>query len=163
MGLFIGVDEQSQRFGQIGQGMGFVLADLIDYLIEHCYGLSIVLLGAQHAERNESTKPPIRGLGFADKGGRHGYFLQWSRLYSAEESPVGVKGFYKPVFRPSRSLRRIDKGDCFALVPSVDTKILVIDSDNAVAWIKLAHADEAKVSEIGLAVGIAARENRKLG
>jgi hypothetical protein len=163
MGLFIGVDEQGQGFSQLGQGMRFVLADLIDYLIEHCRGLSIVLLGAQHAERNESTKPPIGGVGFADKGGRHGYFLQWSRLYSAEESPVGVKGFYKPVFRPSRSLRRIDKGDCFALVPSVDTKILVIDSDNAVAWIELAHADEAKVSEIGLAVGIAARENRKLG
>ena len=54
-------------------------------------------------------------------------------------------------------MRRIDKGDRFALVPSVDAKIFVIDSDNAMAWIKLAHADEAKVSEIGLAVGIAAR------
>ena len=86
-----------------------------------------------------------------------------SRLYAAEESLVGVKGFYRPVFRPSISLRRIDKGDRFALVPSIDAKILVIDSDNAVAWIKLAHANEAKVSEIGLAVGIAARECRKLG
>ena len=37
----------------------------------------MVLLGAQHAERNESTKPPIGGVGFADEGGRHGYFLQW--------------------------------------------------------------------------------------
>jgi hypothetical protein len=26
------VDEQRQRFSQIGQRMGFVLADLIDYL-----------------------------------------------------------------------------------------------------------------------------------
>jgi hypothetical protein len=57
-GLFIGVDEQGQRFSQIGQGMGFVLADLIDYLIEHCHGLSIVLLGAQYTHRNESTKSP---------------------------------------------------------------------------------------------------------
>jgi hypothetical protein len=71
MGLFIGVDEQGQRFSQIGQGMGFVLADLIDYLIEHCYGLSIVILGTQHAERNESTKSPVGGLSFADNGGRH--------------------------------------------------------------------------------------------
>src|SRR5262245_54396972 len=163
MGFFIGVDKHGQRFSQIGQGMRFVLADLIDHLIEHCHGFPIVLLGAQHAERNESTNPPIRGLSFADKCGRHRYLLQWPRLYSAEESPVGVKGFPQTCVPPSRSLRRIDKGDRFALVPSIDAKILVIDSDNAVAWIKLAHANEAKVSEIGLAVGIAARESRKLG
>ena len=51
--------------------MGFVLADLIDYLIEHWQRLSIVLFGAQYAKRNESTKPPIGGVGFADEGGRH--------------------------------------------------------------------------------------------
>src|SRR5262249_11378229 len=90
--------------------MRLVLADFIDYLIENGHGLLIVLLGSQHTKRNESTKPPIGGLGCADKGGSHGYFLQWPRLYAAEESLVGVKGFYKPVFRPLRSLRRIDKG-----------------------------------------------------
>jgi hypothetical protein len=41
--------------------MRFVSADLIDYRIEHCRRLPIVLLGAQHAERNES--PGFRGQG----------------------------------------------------------------------------------------------------
>ena len=35
MGLFIGLDEQGQRLGQLGQGMRFVLADLIEYFIEN--------------------------------------------------------------------------------------------------------------------------------
>ena len=83
MGLFIGVDEQGERFGQIGQAMGFVLADLIEDLVENGHGLSIVLLRAQDAERNKSTKPPVGGMGFADGWSRHGYFLQWLRLYSA--------------------------------------------------------------------------------
>ncbi|MBI4487777.1 MAG: hypothetical protein HY694_01710 [Deltaproteobacteria bacterium] len=41
MGLLIGVDEQSKSFGQISQGMRFVLADLIEYVIEDGHGLSI--------------------------------------------------------------------------------------------------------------------------
>ena len=60
MGL-IGVREQSQRFGSIGQGTPFVLADLIEYLVEKGHGLLIVFVGAQDAKRSESTKPPIGG------------------------------------------------------------------------------------------------------
>src|SRR5215467_2372822 len=81
MSLFIRVDEEAQRFCEISQGMSLVLADLIDYLIENGHGFSIVPLGAEHAERNESTKPPIGGLGFTDKCGRHRYLLQWLRLH----------------------------------------------------------------------------------
>jgi hypothetical protein len=41
--------------------------------------------------------------------------------------------------------RRADKGDGFTFVPPVDAEIFVIHSDDAVARVKLAHADEAKI------------------
>lgn len=43
-------------------------------------------------------------------------------------------------------VRRTDKGDGFAFVPPVDAEIFAIHRDDAVAGVKLAHADEAKVS-----------------
>jgi len=143
MGL-IGVREQSQRFGSIGQGTPFVLADLIEYLVEKGHGLLIVFVGAQDAKRSESTKPPIGG-------GFHG------RRWQTWLFPPMVPCRTPHSLHSSRGLRRTDKGDGFALVSSVDTKILPIDRDHVVARIKLAHADEAKVSEIGLTVGIAIR------
>jgi hypothetical protein len=38
-----------------------------------------------------------------------------------------------------------DKGDGFTFVPPVDAETFVIHSDDAVAGVKLAHADEAKI------------------
>jgi len=50
----------------------------------------------------------------------------------------------KTLRHPSR-LRRTDQGDGFPFVPPVDAEIFEIDCDDAVAGIKLAHADEAKI------------------
>ena len=41
--------------------------------------------------------------------------------------------------------RRADKGDGFTFVPSVDAETFVIYCDDAVARVKLAHVDEAKI------------------
>jgi hypothetical protein len=38
-----------------------------------------------------------------------------------------------------------DKGNGFAFVPVVNAEIFVIHGDDAVARVKLAHADEAKI------------------
>jgi hypothetical protein len=38
-------------------------------------------------------------------------------------------------------------------ISSVDTEVLAVNGDNARARIKLAHADEPKVNQIGLPVG----------
>jgi hypothetical protein len=61
------------------------------------------------------------------------------------------------------SFGRTNYGNSFALVPAVDPEIIIVNRDDAVAGIELAHANEAKVGQIGLAVGITAREGRKLG
>jgi hypothetical protein len=42
-------------------------------------------------------------------------------------------------------------------------KSLLVNRDDAVAGIEFAHAGEAKVGQIGLAVAISACEGRKLG
>jgi len=38
-----------------------------------------------------------------------------------------------------------DKGNGFAFIPAVNAEIFVIHGDEAVARVKLAHADEAKI------------------
>ena len=58
---------------------------------------------------------------------------------------------------------RADKGNGFAFVPPVDAEIFAIHCDDAVVGVKLAHADEAKVGEIGLTVAVAAGEGCELG
>jgi hypothetical protein len=42
----------------------FVFTDFVEYLVENGYGLAIVLLGAQDAERNKPPEPSIGGLAF---------------------------------------------------------------------------------------------------
>jgi hypothetical protein len=48
-------------------------------------------------------------------------------------------------FRHQLSMRRADERDGLPFVSPVDAKIFPIHRDDAVAWVKLAHADEAKV------------------
>ncbi len=60
-------------------------------------------------------------------------------------------------------MRRTDKRDGFAFVSPVDAEIFAIHCDDTVAGVKLAHADEAKIGKIGLAVAIAARKGCELG
>jgi len=51
------------------------------------------------------------------------------------------------IFASAKSrMRRADKGDGFPFVPSVDAEIFAIDCDDAVARVKLTHADETKIS-----------------
>jgi hypothetical protein len=46
-----------------------------------------------------------------------------------------------------------DQRDGFALVSAVDPKVLV-HSNDSVLRVKLAHADQAEVGQIGLAIGV---------
>jgi hypothetical protein len=60
-------------------------------------------------------------------------------------------------------VRRADKRDRFPFVSPVDTKIFAIDCDDAMARVKLAHANQAKISEIRAAIAITARQGFQLG
>ena len=55
-------------------------------------------------------------------------------------------------------MRRTDKWDGFAFVPLVDAEIFAIHCDDAVVGVKLVHAGDAEVGQIGVAIAIAARE-----
>ena len=42
-------------------------------------------------------------------------------------------------------MRRTDEGDRFPFVPPIDAEIFAVNCDDAVARVKLAHADETKI------------------
>jgi hypothetical protein len=55
-------------------------------------------------------------------------------------------------------MRRTNQGDRFPFVPPIDAEVFAVNCDNAVARVKLAHADETKIGQIGVAITIAARQ-----
>lgn len=59
-------------------------------------------------------------------------------------------------------VRRRNKRNRVAFVASIDSKIGTIYSDDAVLWKKLAHANQAKIGEVGLAVTVALRKCSQL-
>jgi hypothetical protein len=59
-------------------------------------------------------------------------------------------------------IRWRDERNRVAFVASIDSKIGAIHGDNAVFWIELAHADQAKIGEVGLAVTVALRQRGQL-
>ena len=71
--------------------------------------------------------------------------------------------YRRNTLRHQLRMRRTDKGNGFAFVSPVDAEIFAIHRDDAVVGVKLAHADEAKIGQIGLAVAVAARKGCELG
>jgi len=57
---------------------------------------------------------------------------------------------------------RADEGNGLTFVPAVDAEIFSIHYYDAVARIEIAHADQAKVGEIGLTISIATGESCEL-
>lgn len=60
-------------------------------------------------------------------------------------------------------MRRTDEGDRFPFVPAINAEIFAVYCDDAVARVQLAHADEAKIGEMWVAIAIAARQGCELG
>src|ERR1700722_16402346 len=58
--------------------------------------------------------------------------------------------------------RRGQQRDGFALVAAVDPKIVIVHRNDRVARIEFAHAHQAKIGEIRMAVGVAEGESPKM-
>src|SRR5204863_4736479 len=62
----------------------------------------------------------------------------------------------------SSNLRRADQRDDFSLVSSVHTEVRSVHRDHAMAGMKLAHANEAKISEVRAPVRVPFSERLEL-
>jgi hypothetical protein len=60
-------------------------------------------------------------------------------------------------------MRRTDERDRFPFVPAINAEIFAVYCDDAVARVQLAHADEAKIGEIWVAIALAACQGCELG
>jgi len=55
------------------------------------------------------------------------------------------------------------RGDDFAFVASVDTKISFIDRDDGMVGVEFAHANETEVGDVGLSVAATLGQRREMG
>ena len=92
----------------------------------------------------------MRFVGHALPGAKRGAASGKAQKYRAQINYAGL-----PV-------RRCDEWNRVAFVASVNPKISAIHGDDTVFWKKLAHADQAKIGEVGLAVTVALRQRSQL-
>jgi len=59
---------------------------------------------------------------------------------------------------PFLSARRVEEGNGFPLVAAINAKVVLIGRKNCVARVQFAHADQAEIGEIRMAVSVAAGE-----
>jgi hypothetical protein len=57
---------------------------------------------------------------------------------------------------------RADYGDDFAFVPSVNSEVLSIHSENAQARIKLTQANQTEIGQVRISIGVASSQSLEL-
>ena len=92
----------------------------------------------------------MRFVGHALPGAKRGAASGKAQKYRAQINDAGLL------------VRRCDEWNRVAFVASVNPKISAIHGDDTVFWKKLAHSDQAKIGEVGLAVTVALRQRRQL-
>lgn len=70
-------------------------------------------------------------------------------------APGNAKKYRAKINDAGLLVRRCDERNRVAFVASVNPEVSTIHGDDAVFWKKLAHADQAKIGEVGLAVTVA--------
>lgn len=59
---------------------------------------------------------------------------------------------------PAPPARWAEDGNGFTIVPPVDAEIFLVHGDNSMVGKKLAHADEAQISQVGVAALVSFRQ-----
>ena len=77
-------------------------------------------------------------------------------------APGNAKKYRAQINDAGLLVRRCDEWTRVAFVATVNPKISAIHGDDTVFWKKLAHSDQAKIREVGLAVTVALRQISKL-
>jgi hypothetical protein len=62
------------------------------------------------------------------------------------------------VLIPLVSVRRTEQENRFPLVASIDSEIVLVNSDNGMPWINLTHPNQTEIGEIRLTIQVAFRE-----
>lgn len=96
------------------------------------------------------TAASMRFVGHALPGAKRGAASGKAQKYRAQINDAGLL------------VRRCDERNHVAFVATVNPKISAIHGDDTVFWKKLAHSDQAKIREVGLAVTVALRQRSKL-
>ena len=109
--------------------------------------MTVVILG--EAERELPIQYPTTNRRKQDLAGASARKWSNSRLENPEPS---AKAAWRNGLR--LSLRRGDQGDDVALVAAIHAKVLV-DGDDAVLRMELAHPNEAEVGQVWFAITIA--------
>ena len=91
------------------------------------------------------TAISMRFVGHALPGTKRGAASGKAQKYRAQINDAGLL------------VRRCDERNHVAFVATVNPKISAIHGDDTVFWKKLAHSDQAKIREVGLAVTVALR------